>query len=131
MLDDFIKRGLTHATARAALEVGQRHNNPGQRPQAAPPNQVFKVEPGIADDVRSGRWTSQEDGKGKGKVDAANIFIRIYLSRRFLGLPRFKKHFWPHEVLETGQHLGLHVEELVDRCFVMFYTRFTEAGPKI
>lgn len=42
----------------------------------------------------------------------------------------FEKHFWPHEVLKTGQYRDHHVEELVDRCFVMFYTRFTRGRPK-
>ena len=43
---------------------------------------------------------------------------------------QFEKHFWPNEVLKTGQYRDHRVDELIDRCFVMFYTRFTKGRPR-
>lgn len=42
----------------------------------------------------------------------------------------FEKHFWPNEVVKTGQYRDHRVEELIDRCFVMFYTRYTKGRPR-
>jgi chromatin structure-remodeling complex subunit RSC1/2 len=42
----------------------------------------------------------------------------------------FEKHFWPNEVFKTGQYRDHRIEELVDHCFVMFYTRFTRGRPR-
>lgn len=41
-----------------------------------------------------------------------------------------EKHFWPNEVLKTGQYRDHRIGELLDHCFVMFYTRFTRGRPR-
>ena len=43
---------------------------------------------------------------------------------------RFEKHFFPHEVVKTGQYRDHQIEEVVDRCFVMFVTRFNKGRPR-
>lgn len=42
----------------------------------------------------------------------------------------YEKHFWPNEVFKTGQYRDHRVEELIDHCFVMFYTRFQRGRPR-
>ena len=42
----------------------------------------------------------------------------------------FEKHFWPHEVVKTGQYRDHRAEEIVDRCFVMFITRYSRGRPR-
>lgn len=43
---------------------------------------------------------------------------------------RFDKHFYEHEVVKTGQYRDHSVDEIVDRCFVMFITRFSKGRPR-
>ncbi|KAI9797955.1 MAG: hypothetical protein M1833_005011 [Piccolia ochrophora] len=43
---------------------------------------------------------------------------------------RFEKHFFEGEVVKTGQYRDHHIEEVVDRCFVMFVTRFSKGRPR-
>lgn len=43
---------------------------------------------------------------------------------------RFDKHFLPNEVMKTGQYRDHRIEEVVDRCFVMFFTRFNRGRPR-
>ncbi|KAI5301943.1 hypothetical protein KEM56_001199, partial [Ascosphaera pollenicola] len=43
---------------------------------------------------------------------------------------RFDKHFYPNEVMKTGQYRDHRVEEIVDRCFVMFFTRYNRGRPR-
>lgn len=43
---------------------------------------------------------------------------------------RFEKHFYEHEVVKTGQYRDHNIEEVVDRCFVMFITRFPKGRPR-
>lgn len=43
---------------------------------------------------------------------------------------RFDKHFYPNEVMKTGQYRDHRVEEIVDRCFVMFSTRYNRGRPR-
>ncbi|KAJ5377867.1 uncharacterized protein N7496_005276 [Penicillium cataractarum] len=42
----------------------------------------------------------------------------------------FEKHFYPNEVVKTGQYRDHRVEEIVDRCFVMFFTRYSRGRPR-
>ena len=42
----------------------------------------------------------------------------------------FEKHFYPNEVVKTGQYRDHLVEEIVDRCFVMFFTRYSRGRPR-
>lgn len=43
---------------------------------------------------------------------------------------RFEKHFFENEVVKTGQYRDHGIEEIVDRCFVMFITRFNKGRPR-
>ena len=43
---------------------------------------------------------------------------------------RAEKYFFEHEVVKTGQDRDHRVEEIVDRCFVMFVTRFNKGRPQ-
>ncbi|WEW60388.1 hypothetical protein PRK78_005873 [Emydomyces testavorans] len=43
---------------------------------------------------------------------------------------RFDKHFLPNEVMKTGQYRDHRIEEVVDRCFVMFFTRYNRGRPR-
>lgn len=43
---------------------------------------------------------------------------------------RFEKHFFEHEVVKTGQYRDHQISEVVDRCFVMFVTRFNKGRPR-
>lgn len=41
-----------------------------------------------------------------------------------------EKHFFPDEVVKTGQYRDHNVDEIIDRCFVMFFTRYSRGRPK-
>ena len=43
---------------------------------------------------------------------------------------RFDKHFYEHEVVKTGRYKDHPVEDIEDRCFVMFFTRFHRGRPR-
>ncbi|OAP65436.1 hypothetical protein AYL99_01408 [Fonsecaea erecta] len=43
---------------------------------------------------------------------------------------QYEKHFWPNEVVKTGQYRDHRIEEVIDRCFVMFFTRYTRGRPR-
>lgn len=43
---------------------------------------------------------------------------------------RYDKHFFPNEVVKTGRYQDHQVDEIVDRCFVMFVTRFNKGRPR-
>lgn len=43
---------------------------------------------------------------------------------------QFEKHFFPNEVVKTGKYRDHHIEEVVDRCFVMFVTRYGRGRPR-
>ena len=43
---------------------------------------------------------------------------------------QFEKHFFPNEVMKTGQYRDHRVEEIIDRCFVMFITRYHRGRPR-
>lgn len=42
----------------------------------------------------------------------------------------FEKHFYPNEVVKTGQYRDHRIDEIVDRCFVMFFTRYSRGRPR-
>ena len=42
----------------------------------------------------------------------------------------YEKHFYPNEVVKTGQYRDHHVDEIIDRCFVMFFTRYSRGRPR-
>ncbi len=43
---------------------------------------------------------------------------------------RYEKHFFENEVVKTGQYRDHKIEEVVDRCFVMFFTRYNKGRPR-
>lgn len=43
---------------------------------------------------------------------------------------QYEKHFYPNEVVKTGQYRDHRVDEIIDRCFVMFITRYTKGRPQ-
>ncbi|RDL30456.1 Bromodomain-containing protein [Venustampulla echinocandica] len=43
---------------------------------------------------------------------------------------RYEKHFYENEVVKTGQYRDSKIEEVVDRCFVMFFTRYNKGRPR-
>ena len=43
---------------------------------------------------------------------------------------QYEKHFFPNEVVKTGQYRDHRVDEIVDRCFVMFTTRYSRGRPR-
>ena len=43
---------------------------------------------------------------------------------------RYEKHFYDNEVVKTGQYRDHKIEEVVDRCFVMFFTRYNKGRPR-
>ncbi|KAL9006561.1 MAG: hypothetical protein Q9188_000721 [Gyalolechia gomerana] len=43
---------------------------------------------------------------------------------------QYEKHFYPDEVVKTGQYRDHHIDEVIDRCFVMFYTRYNRGRPR-
>ena len=42
----------------------------------------------------------------------------------------YEKHFYPNEVVKTGQYRDHQIDEIVDRCFVMFFTRYSRGRPR-
>lgn len=43
---------------------------------------------------------------------------------------QYEKHFWDKEVVKTGQYRDHHIEEVLEKCFVMFFTRFGRGRPR-
>ncbi|KAL2194527.1 hypothetical protein P885DRAFT_42786 [Corynascus similis CBS 632.67] len=43
---------------------------------------------------------------------------------------RFDKHFYENEVVKTGQYRDHRIEDIEDRCFVMFFTRYPRGRPR-
>ncbi|KAI9879237.1 MAG: hypothetical protein M1830_009168 [Pleopsidium flavum] len=43
---------------------------------------------------------------------------------------QYEKHFYPNEVMKTGQYRDHHIDEVIDRCFVMFFTRYNRGRPR-
>lgn len=42
----------------------------------------------------------------------------------------YEKHFYENEVVKTGQYRDHRIEEIDDRCFVMFITRYPKGRPR-
>jgi hypothetical protein len=43
---------------------------------------------------------------------------------------RFDKHFYKNEVVKTGQYRDHRIDDVEDRCFVMFITRYPRGRPR-
>jgi chromatin structure-remodeling complex subunit RSC1/2 len=81
------------------------------------PNDVTK--PIVAQIYRT--W---EDGEGQKWVNACWYY------RPEQTVHQYEKHFFPNEVVKTGQYRDHHIEEVIDRCFVMFVTRYFKGRPR-
>ncbi|KAI9707144.1 MAG: hypothetical protein M1836_000104 [Candelina mexicana] len=43
---------------------------------------------------------------------------------------RYERHFFENEVVKTGQYRDHNIDEVIDRCFVMFVTRYNKGRPR-
>ncbi|KKY14761.1 putative rsc complex subunit [Diplodia seriata] len=43
---------------------------------------------------------------------------------------RFDRHFYENEVVKTGQYRDHPIDEVIDKCFVMFFTRYNKGRPR-
>ncbi|KAG0647295.1 chromatin remodeling [Hyphodiscus hymeniophilus] len=43
---------------------------------------------------------------------------------------QYERHFFENEVVKTGQYRDHKIDEVVDRCFVMFFTRYNKGRPR-
>lgn len=43
---------------------------------------------------------------------------------------RFDRHFFENEVMKTGQYRDHPIDDVTDRCFVMFFTRYNKGRPR-
>ncbi|KAF8464117.1 Bromodomain-containing protein, partial [Kalaharituber pfeilii] len=43
---------------------------------------------------------------------------------------RYDRRFYEHEVVKTGQYRDHQIDEVLDKCFVMFFTRYSRGRPK-
>ncbi|KAF2144424.1 uncharacterized protein K452DRAFT_356624 [Aplosporella prunicola CBS 121167] len=66
-------------------------------------------------------WQDQEGGKW---VNACWYY------RPEQTVHRFDRHFYENEVVKTGQYRDHPIDEVVDRCFVMFFTRYNKGRPR-
>ncbi|KAH7322981.1 hypothetical protein B0I35DRAFT_450159 [Stachybotrys elegans] len=91
---------------------------------------------------RVGDWVHIRNPNDLGKPIVAQIF-RMWQDRdgqRWINacwyyrpeqtVHRFEKHFFKHEVVKTGQYRDHQIEDVLDRCFVMFVTRFNKGRPR-
>ncbi|KIW11041.1 hypothetical protein PV08_10340 [Exophiala spinifera] len=83
----------------------------------ANPNDITK--PIIAQIYRT--W---EDSDGQKWINACWYY------RPEQTIHQHEKHFFPNEVVKTGQYRDHKIEEVVDRCFVMFVTRYSRGRPR-
>jgi chromatin structure-remodeling complex subunit RSC1/2 len=81
------------------------------------PNDVSK--PIVAQIYRT--W---QDGEGQKWVNA------VWYYRPEWTVHQYEKHFYPNEVMKTGQYRDHHIDEVMDRCFVMFFTRYSRGRPR-
>ena len=81
------------------------------------PNDVTK--PVIAQIYRTWR-----DAEGQNWINACWYY------RPEQTVHQYQKHFYPNEVVKTGQYRDHHIEEVIDRCFVMFFTRYNRGRPR-
>jgi len=43
---------------------------------------------------------------------------------------QYEKHFFANEVVKTGQYRDHKIDEVLNKCFVMFYTRYNRGRPR-
>ena len=106
---------------RLPLPNGIRHNSElwkvGDWVHIQNPNDVTK--PIVAQLYRT--W---QDSEGQKWVNACWYY------RPEQTVHQYEKHFYPNEVVKTGQYRDHRIEEVIDRCFVMFCTRYSRGRPR-
>jgi chromatin structure-remodeling complex subunit RSC1/2 len=63
-------------------------------------------------------------------AEGQGMFNACWYYRPEQTIHRFDHCFYENEVLKTGQYRDHAVEEIVDRCFVMFITRYSRGRPQ-
>ncbi|KAF1843614.1 Bromodomain-containing protein [Cucurbitaria berberidis CBS 394.84] len=69
-------------------------------------------------------YRTWQDGEGGRWVNACWYY------RPEQTVHRFDRHFLENEVVKTGQYRDHRIDEVVDRCFVMFVTRYNKGRPR-
>ena len=69
-------------------------------------------------------YRTWEDADGQAWVNACWYY------RPEQTVHHFEKHFFPNEVVKTGQYRDHPIDDVIDRCFVMFFTRFSRGRPR-
>ncbi|OAA54822.1 rsc complex subunit [Niveomyces insectorum RCEF 264] len=91
---------------------------------------------------RIGDWAHLRNANDPGKPIVAQI-VRLWMDASGHGwvracwyyrpeqtVHRFDRHFYENEVLKTEQYRDHRLEEVVDRCFVMFVPQFARGRPR-
>ncbi|KAH6668673.1 hypothetical protein F5X68DRAFT_176476 [Plectosphaerella plurivora] len=95
-----------------------------------------------AEKYQVGDWVHIKNGNPDNKPIVAQIF-RTWQDRdgkRMINacwyyhpeqtVHRFDKHFYEHEVAKSGQYRDHPIESVIEKCFVMFHTRFFKGRPR-
>jgi chromatin structure-remodeling complex subunit RSC1/2 len=69
-------------------------------------------------------FRTYEDSEGQEWVNACWYY------RPEQTVHHFEKNFYPMEVVKTGQYRDHPIDHVIDRCFVMFFTRFSKGRPR-
>lgn len=69
-------------------------------------------------------YRTWQDSKGQKWINACWYY------RPEQTVHRYEKHFFENEVVKTGQYRDHKIDEVVDRCFVMFFTRYNKGRPR-
>ncbi|PQE28092.1 RSC complex subunit protein [Rutstroemia sp. NJR-2017a WRK4] len=69
-------------------------------------------------------YRTWRDGQGQDWINACWYY------RPEQTVHRWDKHFFENEVVKTGQYRDHKIDEVVDRCFVMFFTRYFKGRPR-
>ncbi|KAI9816942.1 MAG: hypothetical protein M1826_001714 [Phylliscum demangeonii] len=89
-----------------------------------------------------GDWVHIQNGNDLGKPIVAQIYRTwqdgdgqkwvnaCWYYRPEQTVHRFERHFYEHEVVKTGQYRDHNIDEVLERCFVMFFTRFNKGRPR-
>lgn len=98
--------------------------------------------PSTVTDWRAGDWIHIVNPNDPNKPTVAQIFRtwkdldgRVWLNACWYYRPEqtvhwVEKKFFPDEVVKTGQYRDHNIDEVLGKCFVMFFTRYSRGRPK-
>ena len=69
-------------------------------------------------------YRTWQDAEGEKWVNA------VWYYRPEQTVHQYQKHFFPNEVFKTGQYRDHRIDDVMDRCFVMFHTRYSKGRPR-